>query len=324
MADAPKILDFEKPLLDLYKKVDELRRMSAHGKIDMSSEVKALEERIEQKRRELFANLTPLQIVQIARHVARPTTLDYIKLLFTDFIELHGDRHFADDPAMVGGMAKLDGQSVMVVGTQKGNSTKENIHRRWGMCNPEGYRKALRLMQMADTFDIPIITLIDIAGAYPGIEGEERSVAEAIAKNLKEMASLEVPIIVVVTGEGGSGGALGIAVGNKILMMEYAFYSVISPEGCASILFRDASKAPLAAEELKITAKDHLESKIIDEIIKEPAGGVHANPEQAAKNIKASLLRNLAELRKLSKPELVEQRYSKFRAMGIFDELKTL
>ena len=325
MAETPKgMLEFEKPLLDLYKKVDELKRLSHHGKIDLSSEIKALEERIESQRKEIYSNLTPLQIVSIARHVQRPTTLDFIKLVFTDFIELHGDRGFADDPAMVGGIAKLDGRSIIIVGTQKGNTTKENIYRRWGMANPEGYRKALRLMQMADNFEIPIITFVDVSGAYPGIEGEERSVAEAIARNLREMAHLEVPIIVVITGEGGSGGALGIGVGNKVLMLEYSFYSVISPEGCASILFRDSTKSPIAAEALKITAKDHLANKIIDEIIKEPVGGAHSNPEQAGKNVKAALIKHLDELKKLSKSELVQQRYMKFRSMGIFDELKPL
>jgi acetyl-CoA carboxylase carboxyl transferase subunit alpha len=325
MSEAPKgLLDFEKPLLDLFKKVDELKRLSHSGKIDLTSEIKALDERIQAQRKDIFSKLTPLQIVSIARHVQRPTALDLIRLIFTDFIELHGDRLFADDPAMVAGIAKLDGKSIVVIGNQKGNSTKENIYRRWGMSNPEGYRKALRLMEMANTFEIPIVTFIDISGAYPGIEGEERSVAEAIAKNLREMARLEVPIIVVITGEGGSGGALGIGVGNKILMLEFSIYSVISPEGCASILFRDSTKSPLAAELLKITAKDHLASGIIDEIIKEPLGGAHNAPEEAAKYIKTSLLKNLAELNKLSKEELVEQRYKKFRAFGQFDELKPL
>ncbi len=323
MADKPKgMLDFEKPLLDLYRKIEELRRLSSHGKIDLTNDIKAIEERIESQKKDIYGKLTPLQIVSIARHVQRPTTLDFIKHIFTDFLELHGDRGFADDPAMVGGIAKLDNQSVMIIGTQKGNTTKENIYRRWGMANPEGYRKALRLMEMANNFDIPIVTFIDISGAYPGIEGEERSVAEAIARNLREMSRFEVPMIVVITGEGGSGGALGIGVGNKVLMLEYSFYSVISPEGCASILFRDATKAPFAAEELKITAKDHLANGIIDEIIKEPVGGAHTNAEAAAHNIKNALLRNLAELKKFTKAGLVDQRYKKFRAMGVFEELK--
>jgi acetyl-CoA carboxylase carboxyl transferase subunit alpha len=324
MAQPKIMLEFEKPLTDLYKKVEELKKLSKGGKIDLSSEMKALEQRIEHQKKEIYANLTPLQIVSVARHLLRPTMLDLAKHMFTDFMELHGDRNFADDPAMAGGIAKLDGHSVVIIGQQKGNNTKENIYRRWGMANPEGYRKALRLMQMAEHFDKPIITFIDIPGAYPGIEGEERSVAEAIARNLREMSRFEVPMIIVITGEGGSGGALGIGVGNRVLMLEFSIYSVISPEGCASILFRDASKASLAAEELKITAKDLLALGVIDEIIKEPAGGAHSNVEQTAKNIKAALLRNLEELGKLSKAQLVDNRYKKFRAMGIFEELKPL
>ncbi len=325
MAGIPKgLLEFEKPLIEVYKKIEDLTRISKHNKIDLSSEIQALEKRIEQQKKELFTNLTPTQIVSIARHVLRPSTLDLIKHIFTDFYELHGDRYFADDPALIGGIAKLEGQSVVIVGNQKGSSTKENIYRRWGMANPEGYRKALRLMQMADNFKKPIVTFIDTPGAYPGIAGEERSVAEAIARNLREMSQFEVPIIVIITGEGGSGGALGIGVGNKVLMLEYSIYSVISPEGCASILYRNAAKAKDAAESLKITAPDLLELKVIDEIIKEPIGGAHTNAEQTAKNIKASLLRNLAELQKLSGPELVEARYKKFKSLGIFEELGAL
>jgi acetyl-CoA carboxylase carboxyl transferase subunit alpha len=306
MSEHPKgLLEFEKPLIELFKKIEELKKLSKGGKIDLSSEIRALEVRIEHQRKELFSDLSPMQIVSIARHQLRPTMLDMVKHIFTDFLELHGDRLYADDPAMVGGIAKLDGRSVVIIGQQKGNNTKENIYRRWGMANPEGYRKALRLMKMAERFDKPIITFIDISGAYPGIEGEERSVAEAIARNLREMSSFTVPMIVVITGEGGSGGALGIGIGNKVLMMEFSIYSVISPEGCASILFRDATKAPFAAEELKITAKDLLELKVIDEIIKEPIGGAHTNAEATAKNIKASLLKNLEELDKLSKEQLV-------------------
>jgi len=322
MSDMPKgLLDFEKPLIALFKKVDELKKISRHDKIDLSEEIKALEERIDHQRHDIYSKLTPIQIVQIARHVQRPTTLDLVRHIFTDFYELHGDRCFADDPAMIAGVAKLEDRSVVLVGQQKGNNTKENVYRRWGMANPEGYRKALRLMKMAERFNKPIISFIDVPGAYPGIEGEERSVAEAIARNLREMSALEVPIIIVITGEGGSGGALGIGVGNKVLMMEFSIYSVISPEGCASILFRDASKAPLAAEELRITAKDLLELKVIDEIIREPAGGAHTNTELTAKNIKTALIRNLDELQKLSKQELVESRYNKFRSLGIFEEL---
>jgi len=325
MSELPKgMLDFERPLVDLYRKVDELKKLTKGGKIDLSAEIKALEHRIEHQKKEIFSGLTPLQVVSIARHVLRPTMLDLVKHIFTDFLELHGDRTYADDPAMVGGIAKLDGRSVVIVGQQKGNNTKENIYRRWGMANPEGYRKALRLMKMAEQFNKPVITFIDIPGAYPGIEGEERSVAEAIAKNLREMSCLEVPIIIVITGEGGSGGALGIGVGDKVLMLEYSIYSVISPEGCASILFRDASKASFAAEELKITSKDLLELKVIDEIIKEPVGGAHTSAELTAKNIKASILMNLDELKALSKEELLDRRYKKFRSLGIFEELKPI
>jgi acetyl-CoA carboxylase carboxyl transferase subunit alpha len=325
MSGTPKgLLDFEKPLIEVYKKIDDLKKISKHDKMDLSSEIKALEDRIEQQKKELFANLTPMQIVSVARHVLRPSTLDLIKNIFTDFHELHGDRYFADDPALIGGIAKLDGQSVVVVGNQKGSSTKENIYRRWGMANPEGYRKALRLMQMANTFKKPIITFIDTPGAFPGIEGEERSVAEAIARNLREMSQFEVPIIILITGEGGSGGALGIGVGDKVLMMEYSIYSVISPEGCASILYRNAAKAKDAAESLKITAKDLLELKVIDEIIKEPVGGAHTNIAQTAKNIKAAVLRNLAELRQLPESALIEARYKKFKALGIFEEIGAL
>lgn len=315
------LMEFEKPLMALFKKVDELKKISRHDKIDLSQEILALEERIEHQRHEIYSKLTPIQIVQIARHVQRPTMLDLVPRIFTDFMELHGDRCFADDPAMVGGVAKLDGRSVVIVGQQKGNNTKENIYRRWGMANPEGYRKALRLMKMAARFNKPVITFIDIAGAFPGIEGEERSVAEAIARNLREMSALEVPIIVVITGEGGSGGALGIGVGNRVLMMEFSIYSVISPEGCASILFRDSTKAPFAAEELKLTAPSLLEMKIIDQIIKEPAGGAHTDVDLTAKNIKSAILRNLSDLDKMSKQELVEDRYNKFRSFGIFEEL---
>jgi acetyl-CoA carboxylase carboxyl transferase subunit alpha len=322
MSELPKgMMDFEKSLVDLYKKIDELKKLSKGGKIDLTSEIKALEERIEHQKKAIFSDLSPMQIVSLARHQQRPTMLDLVKHIFTDFMELHGDRLFADDPAMVGGIAKLDGKSVVVIGQQKGNNTKENIYRRWGMANPEGYRKALRLMKMAERFNKPVITFIDIAGAYPGIAGEERSVAEAIAHNLRDMSDLEVPIIICITGEGGSGGALGIGVGDKVLMLEYSIYSVISPEGCASILFRDASKAPIAADALKITAKELLANGVIDEIVKEPVGGAHMSAEITAKNLKNAIIRNLNELSRLPKSTLVENRYKKFRSLGVFEEL---
>ncbi|MFA4967116.1 MAG: acetyl-CoA carboxylase carboxyltransferase subunit alpha [Candidatus Margulisiibacteriota bacterium] len=311
------LLEFEKPLLGLFKKVDELKKVSD---IDMSEEIKMLNKRIETLRREIFAKLSPIQIVKVARHIKRPTTLDYIGLMFTDFVELHGDRNFSDDAAMVGGMAKLDGRSVMVIGHQKGHTTKELLARNFGMANPEGYRKALRLMRIANRFNKPIITLVDTPGAYPGITAEERGQAEAIAKNLREMAALNVPFITVITGEGGSGGALGIAMGNKVVMLEYSVYSVISPEGCASILFRDAGRAPEAATKSRMIAKDLLEFGVIDEIIKEPIGGAHNNYELAAQNIKAAILKHLDDLSKLSPRELIADRYHKYRKMGIFTE----
>ena len=314
------LLGFEKPLLELYRKKEELSRVSSQGKIEMSEEIKLLEKRIESTRREIFANLTPLQIVSVARHMQRPTTLDYINYIFTDFDELHGDRNFADDPALVAGIARLDGRSVVVMGQQKGKTTKENIARNFGMANPEGYRKALRIMRLAERYGKPIIALIDTPGAYPGIGAEERGQAEAIAKNLREMAELSVPFIAIVTGEGGSGGALGIGMGNRVLMLEYSIYSVISPEGCASILFRTAARANDAAVAMKITAKDLLELGVIDGIIKEPIGGAHNDPQQAAGLIKAAILKYLEPLLSLSHRELISDRYNKFRKMGVFIE----
>ncbi|MFC1568555.1 acetyl-CoA carboxylase carboxyltransferase subunit alpha [Candidatus Margulisiibacteriota bacterium] len=314
------VLAFEKPLQELYEKLDELRKVSAEGKMDMSEEIRLMEKRIESMRREIYSKLTPFQIVQVARHMQRPTTLDHIGNIFTDFIELHGDRNFADDPAMVTGIAKLDGRSVVIMGQQKGKTTKENIARRFGMANPEGYRKALRVMRIAERYEKPIISFIDTSGAYPGIGAEERGQAEAIAKNLREMAELTVPFISVVTGEGGSGGALGIGMGNRVLILEFAIYSVISPEGCASILFRDAKRANDAAVAMKITAKDLKELKVIDEIIKEPVGGAHNDPELAASFIKSAIIKNLNPLLSLSHRELIADRYNKFRKMGMFIE----
>lgn len=314
------LLEFEKPLEELYQKLDKLKALQASGKMDLSEEIKMMEKRIENMRREIFSNLNAIQIVQVARFILRPTTLDYINYIFEDFIELHGDRNYADDPAIVAGIAKLDGKSVVVIGHQKGNSTKENLLRNFGMANPEGYRKALRVMRLAERYGKPVISFVDTPGAYPGIGAEERGQAEAIAKNLREMAELTVPFISIITGEGGSGGALGIAMGNRVLMMEYAIYSVISPEGCASILFRDASRAKEAAVALKITAKDLLELGVIDEIIKEPIGGAHQNPEAAARNIKEAIIRNLQPLLSLTHRELIADRYNKYRKMGIFNE----
>ncbi|MCX5749102.1 MAG: acetyl-CoA carboxylase carboxyltransferase subunit alpha [Candidatus Saganbacteria bacterium] len=314
------LLPFEKPVADLYKKIEELKKLAKGGDIDMSKETRVMEERINNLRRDIFSSLTPNQIVAVARHLQRPTTQDYLGLIFDDFTELHGDRNFADDKAIIGGFAKFNGDLVMAIGHQKGKSTKDNIARCFGMAHPEGYRKALRLMRLADRFNRPIITFVDTPGAYPGIDAEERGQAEAIAKNLREMIRLKVPIIVVITGEGGSGGALGIGIGNKVLMLEYSIYSVISPEGCASILFRDSKRSAEAADNMKITSKDLYKLGVIDEIIKEPLGGAHNDYQAAADNIKASLRKHLAELLKLSPADILNDRYQKFRQMGEFLE----
>src|SRR6266568_1755883 len=307
-------MEFEKPLAELEKKIQELHAMSTDA-MDLKAEIGKLEKRAERMRQEIFSGLTRWQTAQVARHVNRPFTLDYLNLIFTDFTELHGDRNFGDDHAIVAGLAKLDGEPVMVMGHQKGRDTKEKVYRNFGMPNPEGYRKALRLMQMAEQFKLPVITFVDTPGAYPGIGAEERGQAEAIARNLREMASLRTPIIVCITGEGGSGGALAIAVGDRILMLEHSVYAVISPEGCAAILWSDGTKGAQAAEALKPTAKDIIKLGVIDEIIKEPVGGAHRDHELTARNMKEAIARNLAELNKLSGDELVEGRYRKFRAM---------
>ena len=314
------LLDFEKPLDELYNKLEEMKKLAESGQIDLKHDLAMMEKRIEATRKEIFSKLSPIEIVRVARHMQRPTTLDYIGYIFEDFVELHGDRNFADDRALVAGLAKLGSQSVIVMGHQKGKTTKENIARNFGMANPEGYRKALRIMRIAERYEKPIISFIDTPGAYPGIGAEERGQAEAIAKNLREMAELTVPFISIVTGEGGSGGALGIGMGNRVLMLEFSIYSVISPEGCASILFRDAKRANDAAVAMKITAKDLLELKVIDEIIKEPAGAAHADPEKTALNIKEAIVKNLEPLMGLSHRELIADRYNKFRKMGVFEE----
>ncbi|MBN3033312.1 MAG: acetyl-CoA carboxylase carboxyltransferase subunit alpha [Candidatus Saganbacteria bacterium] len=315
-----RLLGFEKPLLELYDKLEKLKALSGSGSLDMDEEIRLMEKRIEAARQEIFAGLDPIQIVQVARFIERPNVREYAGLIFDDFIELHGDRNFADDPALLTGLARLDGRSVAVIGHQKGHTTKENLAHNHAMANPEGYRKALRVMRLAERYGKPVISFIDTPGAYPGLGAEERGQAEAIAKNLREMAELTVPFISVITGEGGSGGALGIGMGNRVLMMEFSIYSVISPEGCASILFRDAARAGDAAVAMKITAKDLLGLKVIDEIIKEPVGGAHNDPPLAAKNIKAALLRHLAPLLSLSQRELIADRYNKYRKMGIYNE----
>ncbi len=315
-------LDFEKPIFELQKKLEDLRQHPETHSINVSfeEEIVLIEKKIEETRKEIYSNLTPWQRVQLARHPKRPYTLDYIKAAFTEFEELHGDRLFADDRAVVGGFAKLGEHRVVVIGTQKGRDTKENILRNFGSAHPEGYRKALRLMRMADKFGLPIVTLIDTAGAYPGIGAEERHIAEAIAVNLREMTMMEVPILATVIGEGGSGGALGIGVADRVLILENAYYSVISPEGCAAILWKDRSASAKAAEALKITAKHLLELKLVDEIVPEPLGGAHTNVAETAANFKATLLRHLEELKGLSGAERLKRRYEKFRAHGHFLE----
>ena len=310
------VLDFERPILELERKINELKSLASDGSIDLVEEIKTLETRLEKLKKEVFESLTPWQRVQIARHPKRPYTTDYINMITMDFVEIHGDRMFNDDKAMIGGLAKIDGEKVLIVGHQKGRDTKENLMRNFGSAHPEGYRKAMRLMQLANKFDIPIIAFIDTPGAYPGIGAEERGQANSIAYNLREMMLLKVPVIVVVIGEGGSGGALGIGIGDRVYVMENAYYSVISPEGCAAILWKDRLKAPEAAEVLKLTAKDLLSLRLIDEEIPEPLGGAHRDPEKAAQNIKKVIKKALKELKVIPKEELLKLRYEKFRKMG--------
>ncbi len=312
-------MEFEKPLAELEKKIQELHAMSTDT-MDLKAEIGKLEKRAERMRQEIFSGLTRWETAQVARHINRPFTMDYLNLIFTDFTELHGDRNFGDDHAIVAGLAKLDGEPVMVMGHQKGRDTKEKVYRNFGMPNPEGYRKALRLMEMAERFKLPIITFVDTPGAFPGIGAEERGQAEAIARNLREMARLTVPVIVVITGEGGSGGALAIAVGDRVLMLEFSVYAVISPEGCAAILWSDGTKGAQAAEALKLTAKDIKALDVIDEIVNEPMGGAHRDHKAMAETLHEALSRNLQELKKLPAEELVEQRYQKFRKMSRFVE----
>ena len=314
------ILEFEKPINELEKQIEEIKVFSTEKKIDMTQQIEALEERLDTLRREIYKNLTIWQRIQIARHPKRPTCLDYIGMICTDFIEIHGDRLFRDDPALVGGLAYLDEIPVTILGQQKGKSTKDNIYRNFGQPHPEGYRKALRLMQQADKFNRPIVCLVDVVGAYPGLEAEERGQGEAVARNIREMANLSVPIIVVITGEGGSGGALATGVGNKVLILENAYYSVISPEGCASILWKDASKAADAAATLKISPDDLLQMEIIDEVIPEPLGGAHKNPTDTGVNLKDVILKHLRPLVNQTREENRAQRYQRFRAYGKFLE----
>lgn len=314
-------LDFEKPIVELQRKLDELKK---HPGISLENEIAQIEKKIEETRKNIFSDLTPWQRVQLARHPRRPYSLDYFASAFSQFSEFHGDRLYSDDHAIVGGFAYLGEQKVLVIGTQKGRETKENIRRNFGSAHPEGYRKALRLMKMADKFALPIITLIDTAGAYPGIGAEERHIAEAIAVNLREMMLLQVPIIAAVIGEGGSGGALGIGVADRVLILENAYYSVISPEGCAAILWKDRSAASRAAEALKITAKHLLELGLVDDIIPEPLGGAHNDMPAISETFRSTLLKHLAELRALPSSERLRLRYQKFRRFGaVLEKVET-
>ncbi len=311
------ILDFERPLVEMEQRIRQIEQMAQDSGVDVSERVRQLVGNYRQLRQEIFTRLTPEQRVKVARHPRRPTTLDYIQAMTDEWLELHGDRGGSDDPALVGGLARLGGQPVLILGHQKGRDTKENIARNFGMASPGGYRKALRLMQHAHRFGLPIITLIDTPGAYPGVEAERLGQGEAIAVNLQAMFALAVPIICVVIGEGGSGGALGIGVGDRILMFEHAIYSVISPEGCAAILWKDSSQAAQAAQALKLTAPDLLELGLIDQILPEPLGAAHADPVQATETLKRALLDHLACLREQDGATLVRQRYDKFRRMGV-------
>lgn len=313
-------LEFERPIIELERKIEELKGFTVHKDIDISGEVRRLEEKLGHIKKDVYDNLTPWQRVQIARHPKRPYTLDYIEMIMTDFMEIHGDRHFADDRALICGLAKVDGENVVVMGHQKGRDTKENLARNFGSAHPEGYRKAMRVMKLAEKFGLPIIAFVDTPGAYPGIGAEERGQAEAIAYNLRAMADLKSVIIVFVIGEGGSGGALGIGVGDRVYVLENAYYSVISPEGCAAILWKERSKSPDAAAALKLTGKDLFEMKIIDGVVKEPLGGAHRNPHEAADNIKKVIKRDLAALNSVPKDKLIDLRYEKIRSIGFYKE----
>ncbi len=309
-------LDFEQPIAELEAKIEELRLVGNDSEINISEEIKRLEQKSRELTKNIFSSLNSWQVVQMARHPQRPHSLDYIERIFTDFDELHGDRHFADDLAIIGGIARLEGQPIMVIGHEKGRNTKEKLARNFGMPRPEGYRKALRLMEMAEKFHLPILTFIDTPGAYPGIDAEERGQSEAIARNLQVMSQLKVPIICSVIGEGGSGGALAVGVGDRILMLQYSVYSVISPEGCASILWKSAEKAPEAAEAMGMAAARLLKLGLIDEVIEEPLGGAHRNIDSMAQQLKRVLLKNLAELNHIPVEKLVDQRYNKYMNMG--------
>ena len=311
-------LEFEKPILELEQTLNELQKQAAEQKIDLTAQIKAIEDKLEATKKEIFTNLTPWQRVQLARHPNRPYMLDYIERIATEFIELHGDRRFADDHAIIGGLATIDEHRVMVIGQQKGRDTKENLMRNFGSPHPEGYRKALRLMQLAEKFDLPVLSFIDTPGAYPGVGAEERHIAEAIAVNLREMMVLKTPLLAVILGEGGSGGALGIGVCDRVLILENAYYSVISPEGCAAILWKDRANASQAAAALKLTAKDLLELGVVDDVIAEPLGGAHKDYDTTAAALKKALIKHLDKLLELKTSDLLEARYKKYRHMGVF------
>ncbi|MBN8555806.1 MAG: acetyl-CoA carboxylase carboxyltransferase subunit alpha [Deltaproteobacteria bacterium] len=314
-----RYLEFERPLEELDQQIDRLKNLKVQGAVDVSSEIKTLEKKSEDLLTHIFANLNPYQIVQLSRHPDRPSCLDYLSMIFDEFIELHGDRNFMEDASIVGAMAKLQGQTVMVIGHQKGKSTQENQIRNFGMPRPEGYRKALRLMKLAERWKLPIITFIDTPGAYPGIDAEERGQAQAIAENILTMTDLSVPIISVILGEGGSGGALAIAVSDRMLMLEFSIYSVISPEGCAAITWKDGSFASKAAEELQVTSKDIVKAKVADRAIQEPLGGAHRDPLLMANRLKEALIKELQSLKALKSEDLISKRYDRYRHLGAFE-----
>jgi acetyl-CoA carboxylase carboxyl transferase subunit alpha len=313
-------LDFEKPLVELEQKIDELKKQSEDRNIDLGGEIRGMQEKLESMRGQIYGNLSAWQRVQISRHIARPFFLDYVRMAFTEFVELKGDRLFGDDASMPGGLATIDGIRCVVIGQQKGRDMKENLLRNFGSPHPEGYRKALRLMRMAEKFGLPVVALIDTPGAYPGVGAEERHIAEAIAVNIRDMMALRTPVVSVVIGEGGSGGALGIGVADRVLILENAYYSVISPEGCAAILWKHRKHAPEAAEALKLSSPDLLQMGLVDGVIPEPAGGAHCDPEQAAENLKSAISKELQTLIKTPVDKLLRSRYDKFRKMGVFQE----
>jgi acetyl-CoA carboxylase carboxyl transferase subunit alpha len=320
MANNMTYLDFEQPIADLQKKIEELRFMTGGSELNLTDEISRLESKIGEATKSIFANLTPWQIAQLARHPQRPYALDYVHGVFTEWEELHGDRHYADDPAMVCGVARLEGRAVVVIGEQKGRDAKERVYRNFGMPRPEGYRKALRVMKLAEKFNLPIVTFIDTPGAYPGIGAEERNQSEAIARNLFELSKLRAPIVATVTGEGGSGGALAIGVADHVMMLQYGIYSVISPEGCASILFKKAERAKEAAEAMRVTSKDLLEFKLIDEIVPEPHGGAHRDPALMMATLKERIVHHVERLCRVPMTKLLSDRYGRLMTYGTYEE----